>query len=183
MDRLVEKVRQAAEAAASGLTGSYADVPQAVREAWDAFVRALTTRGAPKTAVDRDALGRLVREVWIVWARENPMRCAHCQGLGTRAAPRAPSPDALVEPTPGEHARPALVTCPSCNGAGKYVKASWLVPWDQLSEEQRDVDRRIGEAVGVYTLALAATLPTRFSHDSFLRMHAVLATLRGKQEP
>jgi hypothetical protein len=44
-----------------------------------------------------DDLGRLVREVWLKWAREQP------------------SP-----------------------------KASWLLPWEELSEADRDVDRRIG---------------------------------------
>lgn len=50
--------------------------------------------------MDRDVLGRLVREVWVAWAREQP----------------AP-------------------------------KASWLVPWDGLGEADREVDRRIGEAL------------------------------------
>ena len=46
----------------------------------------------------RDNLGRLVREVWIAWAREQP------------------------DPKP-----------------------SWLVPYDQLDEPAKEVDRRIGE--------------------------------------
>ncbi len=47
---------------------------------------------------DREALGRLVRDEWIAWAREqdNP-------------------------------------------------KPSWLAPWEELSEPDREVDRRIGE--------------------------------------
>ncbi len=178
MDRLVEKVREAAEAAAVGPTGSYADVPHAVREAWDAFVRELTKHGAPEAAVDREALGRMVREVWVVWARENPVPCEICAGAGTRTAPCSQCDDASEE-----HACPAPVMCLRCKGAGKYLKASWLVPWERLPEEQREVDRRIGEAIGVYTLALAATLPTRFSKSSLLRMQAVLAELREKQEP
>lgn len=50
--------------------------------------------------VDREALGRRVREVWIEWAREqtNP-------------------------------------------------KPSWLVPWEGLSEPDREVDSRIGETL------------------------------------
>jgi hypothetical protein len=46
---------------------------------------------------DRDMLGRLVREEWIKWAKEQP-----------------------------------------------NPKPSWLVPWEELSEPDREVDRRIG---------------------------------------
>lgn len=48
----------------------------------------------------RDILGKEVRHVWIVWAREQP----------------------------------------NC-------KPSWTVPWDGLSEPDREVDRRIGETL------------------------------------
>jgi hypothetical protein len=47
---------------------------------------------------NRESLGRLVREVWIEWAKEQP-----------------------------------------------NPKPSWLLPWDELSEPDREVDRRIGE--------------------------------------
>lgn len=50
--------------------------------------------------LDREALGRVVREVWIAWAQE--------------------------QLTP---------------------KASWLVPWEGLSEPDKEVDRRIGETL------------------------------------
>ncbi len=50
--------------------------------------------------IDRDDLGRVVREAWIVWAREQPV-----------------------------------------------VKPSWLVPYDDLPEADKEADRRIGEAV------------------------------------
>jgi hypothetical protein len=55
--------------------------------------------------IEREALGRLVREVWIEWAREQP-----------------------------------------------NPKPSWLVPWDELSERDREVDRRIGERLAATTL-------------------------------
>lgn len=61
-----------------------------------------------RAKVDREALGRVVREVWIAWAKEQP----------------APKP-------------------------------SWLVPWEDLSESDREVDRRIGEAI--YLIAVANT--------------------------
>jgi hypothetical protein len=32
-------------------------------------------------------------------------------------------------------------------------KPSWLVPWDGLSEPDREVDRRIGEAIWNFSLA------------------------------
>lgn len=60
--------------------------------------------------VDREALGRLVREVWIEWAYE-------------QAAP----------------------------------KPSWLVPWDDMAECDREVDRRIGERVAQSALARPVT--------------------------
>lgn len=50
----------------------------------------------------RERLGRLVRDVWITWAREQPDVAEH---------------------------------------------PSWLVGWDDLSERDREVDRRIGTAV------------------------------------
>lgn len=49
---------------------------------------------------DRDHLGRVVRETWVAWAREQP------------------------DPKP-----------------------SWLTGWDQLDAGQREVDKRIGEAI------------------------------------
>ncbi len=60
------------------------------------------TLRAEKTspASDREALGQIVREIWIQWAKEQP----------------AP-------------------------------KDSWLVPWEGLSEPDKEVDRRIGEQV------------------------------------
>lgn len=54
--------------------------------------------------MDREALGREVRAIWIAWAREQP------------------------DPKP-----------------------SWLVPWEELGEADREVDRRIG--AGIYALA------------------------------
>lgn len=56
----------------------------------------------------REVLGRLVREVWIEWAQQQP----------------APKP-------------------------------SWLVPWEGLSEPDREVDRRIGEVVASHASAYA----------------------------
>lgn len=63
--------------------------------------------GAPNTQVhDRETLGRIVREVWIEWANEQP-----------------------------------------------NPKASWLVPWDGLSEPDKEVDRRIGERLAAFAMA------------------------------
>ena len=50
--------------------------------------------------LDRDALGRMVREAWIRWAKTHP----------------APKP-------------------------------SWLMPYDQLQEADKEADRQIGEAI------------------------------------
>lgn len=55
-----------------------------------------------KIAIDPEHLGRVVREAWMVWAREQP--------------------DVVEHP-------------------------SWLIPWDELAERDREVDRRIGAAV------------------------------------
>jgi hypothetical protein len=50
------------------------------------------------TATERERLGRIVRKVWVDWAKEQP-----------------------------------------------NPKPSWLQPWEELSEPDREVDRRIGE--------------------------------------
>jgi hypothetical protein len=52
---------------------------------------------------DRELLGRMVRDIWITWAREQP-----------------------------------------------NPKPSWLKPWDELSEPDREVDRRIGEGIAAF---------------------------------
>jgi hypothetical protein len=59
--------------------------------------------------VDREALGRLVRVVWVEWAREQP-----------------------------------------------NPKPSWLKPWEELEEPDREVDRRIGERLFAYGRESAA---------------------------
>ena len=87
--------------------GSLARVPARVHAMWVEFQDVWTM---PHAAIDREALGALVRDVWVAFASEQP------------------------EP-----------------------KASWLLPWDELTEPEREVDRRIGETVGVYVLALVVT--------------------------
>lgn len=52
----------------------------------------------PSDAAEREELGKLVRDVWIHWAKEQP------------------------DPKP-----------------------SWLLPWEAMAEDDREVDRRIGE--------------------------------------
>jgi hypothetical protein len=54
--------------------------------------------GSP--AEPRELLGRLVRQAWLKWAREQPEQ-----------------------------------------------KPSWLVPWEELDDGQREVDMRIGDAL------------------------------------
>jgi hypothetical protein len=54
-------------------------------------------------AADREALGRLVREAWMHWARQHP-----------------------------------------------NPKHSWLMPWEELAEDDREVDRQIGEQVAEF---------------------------------
>ena len=52
-------------------------------------------------------------------------------------------------------------------------KPSWLTPWDDLSEPDREVDRRIGEALYLagYVNGLAVPVPARDTdeetHDPF----------------
>lgn len=64
-----------------------------------------------RVTLDREALGRLVREVWIAWAYE-------------QAAP----------------------------------KPSWLVPWEDMAECDRELDRRIGERIAQEALASRSKL-------------------------
>lgn len=53
--------------------------------------------------MDQEKLGKIVRDTWIEWAKEQP-----------------------------------------------NPKSSWLVEWDGLSEPDKEVDRRIGEAIMLY---------------------------------
>ena len=55
--------------------------------------------------IDRDTLGRMVREAWVRWA--------------------------LTQPAP---------------------KPSWLLPYDKLSEPDKEADRQIGEAIAKWTV-------------------------------
>lgn len=77
---------------------SWHDMPERV----EALIRERdeARRGVGMSDDSREALGRLVREVWVKWAKEQ------------------------LDPKP-----------------------SWLVPWEGLAEPDREVDRRIGEAV------------------------------------
>lgn len=34
-------------------------------------------------------------------------------------------------------------------------KSHWLTPWEELSEDMKEVDRRIGESVADYIIALS----------------------------
>lgn len=64
----------------------------------------------PLTPEERDTLGRLVRQAWMLWANEQP------------------------DPKP-----------------------SWLVPYDDLPEPDREADRRIGEAIARFLRAPSRT--------------------------
>lgn len=85
-----------------------------------------------------DDLGRIVRETWVQWAREQP-------------------------------------------GA----KPSWLVPWADLDEGQREVDRRIGAAVAaaererVYA-ELGSDHHVIFTEDRWTVEHSVECRLSGQ---
>lgn len=85
--------------------------PSRAREAWNR--RALTAspaqdealNGARPLPIDRETLGRMVREAWVRWAQ--------------------------TQPDP---------------------KLSWLAPYDELSEPDKEADRQIGEAIARWTL-------------------------------
>lgn len=61
--------------------------------------------GSPELPLERETLGRMVREAWVRWAQTQP----------------AP-------------------------------KASWLVPYDELTEPDKEADRQIGEAIAKWTV-------------------------------
>lgn len=80
---------------------------------------AFLSRPVDTLPLDRETLGRMVREAWVRWARTQP------------------------DPKP-----------------------SWLVPYDELSEPDKEADRQIGEAIAKWTVihyeakaALAARIP------------------------
>jgi len=173
MERLLELVRQTAEAAAVGPTGSFADVPAAAREAWTAMVRVCASHGVPVGAIDRDAVGRLVRDVIASYAYANPIDCDQCVGYG-RVYPACP----YCDDSTLDHTCPEAVVCEQCKGTGKRAKPSWVVPWEHLSDADREVARRLGETVGVYALALLISLPLRFGKESLFQMKAFVERLQ-----
>ena len=71
----------------------------------DVKLAALAAGRAEAVPIERDTLGRMVREAWVRWA--------HTQ----------PSP-----------------------------KPSWLVPYDELAESDKEADRQIGEAIAKWTV-------------------------------
>ena len=96
----------------SAVNGAMADLIAYQRKARDIVwvspsrdqVRAIVESAWSSLAAgsDPEALGRIVRETWVNWAKEQPDAGGH---------------------------------------------PSWLVPWDELPERDREVDRRIGSAV------------------------------------
>lgn len=72
--------------------------------------------------LDRDLLGRFVREAWVRWAQAQP------------------------DPKP-----------------------SWLVPYDELAEPDKEADRQIGETIAKWTM---------IHHDAALALEAENAKLR-----
>jgi hypothetical protein len=71
------------------------------------------TREEALRRLSEESLGRLVREVWVKWARE--------------------------QPDVGEH-------------------PNWVLPWEALGERDREVDRRIGQAVAGEALRLVSAV-------------------------
>lgn len=136
MDAIFAHIREASEAAAASDTGSYANAPDAARKAWETFIHLFTEHGVPTGVLDREALGRLVREVWVAFARTLP-----------------------------------------------ETKESWLRPWDDLPEPQKEVDRRIGETLGVYTLAMAMALPRYLSDAEWKHLRTVFMAARAAPAP
>jgi hypothetical protein len=82
---------------------------------------------------DREALGRLVREVWVEWAREQP------------------------DPKP-----------------------SWLVPWEDLDDGQREVDMRIGEVIASAERPVDACPPSAAQIRTWLLAHGWIPGTRGE---
>jgi hypothetical protein len=66
----------------------------------------------------RDDWGRMVREIWIRWARHQP----HC-------------------------------------------KPTWLTPYEDLSEADKEVDRRIGVGIAHAAVAISRRFLSAFKHD------------------
>jgi hypothetical protein len=80
----------------------------------------------------REPLGRLVRDTWVTWAREQP-----------------------------------------------NPKPSWLAPWDELDDGQREVDMRIGAAVAETVVAnFMANLDPAVAAEIAIREVATMAGWR-----
>lgn len=83
--------------------------------------------------LDADALGRLVREVWVEWAREQP-----------------------------------------------NPKPSWLVPYDELSEPDKEVDQLIGVTVAYRVMEHLSKGVLRQAQDA--AMEGVLQYIQRRYE-
>lgn len=84
------------------------DAKAAAQADYEARIRsALVPSPVPQEALplDRDTLGRMVREAWVRWA--------------------------MTQPSP---------------------KPSWLLPYDELAEPDKEADRQIGEAIAKWTV-------------------------------
>jgi hypothetical protein len=133
MDRLFRLLRHVTTEAAQ--SGSFAKTSNGVRDVWLGFVSIFVNGGVPIEATNREAMGRLVREVWVAFAE--------------------------AQPNP---------------------KPSWLVPWDGLPEDQKEVDRRIGETLGTYTLCLAVTAASYMPKAKLLELVETLRQFAETKE-
>lgn len=103
--------------------------------------------------MDRETLGRIVRDAWIAWARENPVRCERCAGHGTVIPACLYCDDSTYD-----HECPGASPCGECGGKGRLVRADWIAPWEELPEADREADRRIGEAIASVTREACAAI-------------------------
>lgn len=108
----------------------------------DALRAELGQLRAERRRADREALGRIVRGTWIMWARENPVRCERCSGSGWVLPYCGRCSD-----SGDDHECPSGWPCDDCDGRGTLVRPDWIAPWEEMPEAHREVDRQIGEAV------------------------------------
>lgn len=100
---------------------------------------------------EREGLGRVVREAWVAFVRKHPRwKCAACYGSGM-----VPMADVSV-------------SCGECGGNGTVPRpAAHTAPWEDLSEDDREAARCIGDAVRAQADAewLAALRRANRMHD------------------
>ena len=120
--------------------------------------------GRPMSAPDREALEQIIADEiaeWSIIGERGPLARPIADRLISAGLVRTPEP-ALDRETLGQKVRQVWIDWAS---EQPDPKASWLVPWEGLSEPDREVDRRIGETLA--RVGISACLTRSAAHPDY----------------